>query len=110
MPTKKPMPAAKKIVSTPRPSGKSLEAFRSAHDKSYIVPNKIRAALSKLAESWEYEVDFAKAAGVAITDLALFRDQFEEYVVAMKVTGGSHKKNVWAGTPAFAAKLRELAS
>lgn len=110
MTAKKTVPAKKTTAATPRPSGKSLEAFRSAHDKSYIIPRRIETALAKLADSWEYELDFAKVAGVSIADLALFRDQFEDHVVAVKVTGGSHKKNVWAGTPAFAAQLRELAS
>jgi hypothetical protein len=109
MTAKKKIPAAKKIA-TPRASGKSLEEFRSAHDKSYIVPKKIKDALAKLGDSWEYEVDFVKTANISITDLIPFRDQFEGHIVAVKANGSSHKKNVWAGTLAFAAKLRELAS
>lgn len=87
--------------------GKSLDEFRSIHDKNYIVPKKIKDALSKLGNSWEYEVDFAKISGVSITDLAKFRDQFEDYIVEVKSTTGSHKKNVWAGKVDFAKKLRE---
>lgn len=105
--------AAKKVApknTTPKASGKSLEEFRSAHDKNYIVPKKIKDALTKLGESWEYEIDFLKIASVTPTDLATFREQFEPHIVAVKVSGASHRKNVWAGTTAFAAKLRELAS
>lgn len=101
---------APKQAATPRASGKSLEEFRSAHDKNYIVPKKIKDALTKLNESWEYEIDFIKLAGVSLTDLATFREQFDEHIVAVKVSGASHRKNVWAGTVAFATKLRELAS
>lgn len=107
--TAKKTPAAKKPA-TARPSGRSLEDFRAAHDKNFIVPKKIKDALSKLGDSWEYEVDFIKIAGVSALDAAAFRDQFENHIVTVKVNGSSHRKNVWAGTPAFAAKLREMAS
>ena len=113
MTAKKKAPAAKKIAlkaATPRASGKSLEEFRSAHDKNYIVPKKIKDALSKMGDSWEYEIDFIKTAGITTTDLVTFREQFENHIVAVKVNGSSHKKNVWAGTIPFASKLRELAS
>lgn len=111
MPEKK--TAAKKVAAVkpaPAAKGKTLEEFRSAHDKNYIVPKKIKEALAKLGDSWEYELEFIKMAGVSTTDLMHFRDQFEAYIVQVKVAGASHKKNVWAGTPAFAAKLRELAA
>jgi hypothetical protein len=113
MTVKKTLAAKKKVAATPvavASKGKSLEEFRSAHDKNYIVPKKIKEALAKLGDSWEYEVDFLKLASLSTTDLAQYKDQFEAYIVPVKVSGGSHKKNVWAGTPAFAAKLRELAS
>lgn len=88
--------------------GKSLEEFRSAHDKNYIVPRKIKEALAKLGDGWEYESEFMKLAGLSTTDLVTFREQFEEYIVLVKVNGTSHRKNVWAGTPAFASKLRNM--
>lgn len=87
--------------------GKSLEAFRAAHDKNYIVPGKINGALTKLgAEGWEYEVDFMKLAQLSTTDLAAFRDQFTDHIVEV---GGRNPKRVWVGTKAFAKKLREMA-
>jgi hypothetical protein len=90
--------------------GKTLEEFRSAHDKNYIVPKRLKEALVKLGDSWEYEIDFMKMAGVSTTDLINFREQFEAHIVTVKVNGSSHRKNVWAGTTAFAAKLREMAA
>lgn len=107
------MTAKKTVPSKPaaRPTkGKSLEDFRSVHDKNYIVPKKIKDALTKLGESWEYEIDFAKLADISITDLIRFREQFETHIVSVKINGGSSRKNVWAGTVAFASKLRDMAS
>lgn len=87
-------------------AGKSLEAFRAAHDKNYIVPTKIKVALAKLgAEGWEYEVDFMKLAQLSTTDLANFREQFTDHVVEV---GGRNAKRVWVGTKSFATKLREM--
>jgi hypothetical protein len=108
--TAKNKPTAAKKTALAHTRGKSLEEFRQAHDKNYIVPRKIKEALAKLGESWEYEVDFMKLAGVSTTDLVNFREQFEEHIVTVKVNGSSHRKNVWAGTVAFAAKLREMTS
>ena len=112
--TAKTKPAAKaalKSVPAPNPTsnGKSLEEFRLAHDKNYIIPKKIKEALAKLGSSWEYEIDFVKLAGVSTMDMIRFRDQFESHIVEVK-SNGSHKKNVWAGTTEFARKLREAAS
>ena len=100
----------KKTKTTIASKGKTLEEFRSMHDKNYIVPRKIKEALAKLGEGWEYEGEFIKLAGLAHTDLATFRDQFEDHIVAVKTNGSSHRKNVWAGTVAFATKLREMTS
>lgn len=94
----------------PTVKGKTLEEFRSVHDKNYIVPKKIKDALAKLGDSWEYEVDFMKTAGISTTDLVSFREQFEAHIVVVKSNGSSHRKNVWAGTVSFASKLREMTS
>lgn len=84
-------------------AGKSIEDFRAAHDKSWIVPRKIRDALKALGSGWEYEVNFLKLAGLSTTDLANFRDQFAEHIVLV-----DRVKRVWAGTKETAAKLREM--
>jgi hypothetical protein len=109
MTSKKAKPAAVKSSERTTVKGKTLEDFRIAHDKNYIVPKKIKDALAKLGESWEYEIDFMKIAGISTTDLVNFREQFESHIVAVK-SNGSHRKNVWAGTVAFAAKLREMST
>lgn len=90
------------------PAGKDLEAFRSAHDKSYIVPRRIKEALAALGESWEYEGEFIKRCGLSQIDFAMYREQFADFYVD---TGGSHRnrgKRAWAGSKAFASKLREI--
>ncbi len=86
---------------------KTLADFRAAHDKNVIIPNKIRAALAAMAiegpESWEYEVDFLRRAGVSTTDLGAFRDQFEEYIVEAKA---KTVKRVWFATEKAAKAAR----
>jgi hypothetical protein len=84
--------------------GKPLAAFRSTYDKSFIVPNKIKAALKILGNGWEYEVDFAKAAGVSLMDLGHVRTQFADYIVSMN----RDSKRAWAGTKANAEAMRRM--
>lgn len=86
--------------------GKDMQAFRELHDKSYIIPKKIKEGLAVLGDSWEYEGDFMRRIGVSQTDFAAHRDDFMEFYVT---TGGKNSKRIWAGTKAFAAKIRELA-
>ena len=100
---KKPVPP---VQPAGKPVGRSLDDFKSNYDKSYIVPNKLRAALAKLDGGWLYEVDFAKLAGVNLADLAAFRSAFEDHVVVLN--GNDRGKRVWAGTKAAAAKMREM--
>ena len=85
--------------------GRSLDEFRAAHDKGYIVPQKIREALEKLGETWVYESEFLKLAGLSTTDLATYREEFADFVV---IADRSSKRRVWCGTLEFAANLREM--
>jgi hypothetical protein len=86
-------------------AGRTLQDFRKQYDKSYIVPTKIRAALQQLgSDGWEYEADFAKMAGVSLTDLGRFRDEFAKHVVTL----GRESRRAWAGTAAAAQKMREM--
>lgn len=88
--------------------GRSLEDFRAVHDKAYIIPKSIRDVLEKLGDSWVYEAEMIRMCGVSQSDFAMYRDQFKDYYVE---TDGSHRsrgKRVWAGTKAFAAKMREV--
>ena len=88
-------------------SGKDLEAFRAMHDKSFIVPKRIQEGLAALGDSWEYEAEFIKRGCVSQTDFAAYRDQFSDFFLETVGTGGARGKRVWAGTKAFAKKLRE---
>lgn len=89
----------------PKHAGRDLQAFRSAHDKSYTIPLKIKAGLAELGDSWEYETEFQRRIGVANVDFSRYRDQFEDHVV---MVGGKNPKRIWAGTKSFAVSLREL--
>ena len=85
-------------------SGKSLSDFRQTYDKSYIVPNKIKAALKVLGNGWEYESVFAKQAGVSLMDLGAVRDQFAPFIVVI----GRESKRAWAGSKATADAMRRM--
>jgi hypothetical protein len=91
---------------TPAPKvGRKLADFRATFDKAFIVPQKIKAALAALGKAaWEYEVDFAKLAGVSLADLGRFRDQFADYVV----TVNRESRRAWAGSTATARAMREM--
>lgn len=85
--------------------GRSLDDFRSQHDKDFIVPRRLRDALKALGPSnWEYEAQFARLASVGLADLATYREQFEEYVVVL----GREGKRAWAGSPNLATKMRSM--
>lgn len=94
-----------KSVPTVKQAGKSLADFRATYDKSYIVPAKIKAALEKLGDGWEYNIDFARIADVSIPDLTLFAEQFEPHIVNTK---GRTAKRIWFGNPKVAAEARKL--
>lgn len=88
-----------------RVAGKSLADFRAAHDKSFIVPKKIKEALEHLADGWEYEAQFIKLAGISQADCSVYREQFADFLV---VVGGKTQKRVWCGTKKLATQLREM--
>ena len=90
-----------KVKSTPKSVTKTLSDFKAEYDKDYIIPNKIRTALKDLGSGWEYEVQFARMAGVSLNDLGNYRDLFSDYVVNIK-----NQKRAWGGTPAIAQKMR----
>jgi hypothetical protein len=84
--------------------GKTLAEFRNTYDKDTIVPAKLKAAIRSLGTSgWEYEVPFARAAGVSLTDLAAFRDQFAEFIVPLR-----DSRRAWAGSKATAQQMRAM--
>lgn len=94
-------------MATTKKTGKSLEDFRSTHDKNFVIPNRIKDGLAKLGEeNWEYEFEFMKLCEVSQTDFARFRDQFEDFFLVVNV--GRNPKRVWAGSKKLAAKMREM--
>lgn len=96
------------------------ESFRAAHDRSVLVPQKIKAALASLAkdnanpnakdgpkdgsDGWEYEAQFIKRAGISQTDMGVYRDQFKGHVVQVS---GKNPKRVWVASEKEAAKFRK---
>ena len=88
-----------------KPIGKDLAAFRAAHDKSFIIPKRIRDALEALGDSWEYEGEFIRRCGVSPLDFSTYRDQFQDFYVDTS-TQRDRAKRVWAGSKVFAAKMR----
>ncbi len=84
--------------------GKSLAEFKQTYDKDTIVPQKIRDALEQLGEGWEYEAPFAKLAGISMTDMGTYREQFADYIVYLR----RDAKKVWAGTKKLAVQMREM--
>jgi hypothetical protein len=86
---------------------KTLADFRANHDKSVIIPAKIRAALAALLaegkENYEQEGEFTKRAGVSQTDMGRFREEFKDHVVE---TGGKAPKKLWFADKAVATKAR----
>ena len=95
-----------KMTPPKKAGGKDLEMFRAAHDKSFIIPRRIKDALAALGDSWEYEAEFIKRCGLSQSDFALYRDQFTDFFIEAGHTHRTRGKRVWAGTKAFASKLR----
>lgn len=96
-------------MTKPAPAkGKSLDEFCRAHDRTFIVPTKIKAGLGQLGDSWEYEGDFIRRCGIASHELTKFREQFKDHIVEVaRTSSNGHSRRVWAGTVAFAKRLRE---
>lgn len=92
---------------------RSLSDFRAVHDRSVIVPSKIKGALAELAkggpDNWEYESEFAKRAGLGNSDISTYRDQFTDHIVQPRGRGLSARR-VWVATAKGAAKFREVVS
>lgn len=90
-----------------RQAGRTVAEFRAAHDKSFIVPTKLKAALTAIGDGWVYEAELVKLAQISLTELGMYRGQFEEHIVTLK--GSEHGgKRAWAGTKATAQKLRDM--
>lgn len=91
-------------MTKPKPKGKTIADLRAVHDRSVVVPNRIKSAIAVLAasdDSWAYEIDFLKLAKPPIgsQDIAKFRDQFADYWAEMPgINGKAQIRRVWFAT------------
>jgi hypothetical protein len=90
---------------------RDLGSFRAAHDKSVIVPNKIKAALAALekrdgVEAWCYDAELLKLADLSVNDIAPYREKFENHIVITPAARGRQGKRVWFANTKTAAKAR----
>lgn len=92
----------------PTTKGKNAEDFVKRHSQSYIVPEKIKAGLAQLGDTWEYETEFAKRCGLGPGQFAPYREQFAAFIVDLPRSKAQRNQRAWAGTAKFAAKIREL--
>jgi hypothetical protein len=87
-------------------SKKTIADLRAIHDKSVVIPNRIKGALAALkasGDAWTYETDFIRMAKPPLSsiDISRFRDQFSEYWADMPaVDGKKTARKVWFTTPA----------
>lgn len=99
------------------PVKNTLGDLRALHDRSVIVPNRIREALALLRKSgraWMYETDFVGLVKPAIgnTDMSKYRAQFERFWTETPATNGkSSVRKVWFATEALRNQwLEEIGS
>jgi hypothetical protein len=98
--------AARRAVRASKPGrtvGRTLAEFRQTYDKETIVPSRVDAAVAALGDGWLYEVEFAKHAGVSLSDLGMFRDKYSRHVVSVR-----EGRRVWFGNPKNAEEARRM--
>jgi hypothetical protein len=83
---------------------KPLSKFRELHDRTFIVPRRIKEALKRIGNGWEYEREFCSVAGVSTNDIAAYREQFKDHVVQIERSG----KRAWTGSKAMAVQMRKM--
>ena len=86
--------------------GKSLDQFKAAHDKGFIVEKRLKDALSELGESWLYESELMRSARIGPGEITRLREKYKKFTLVVGRRG--KQKCVWAGTPALAKKLRVM--
>lgn len=87
--------------------GKSLDQFKAAHDKSFIIEKRLKDALAELGEGWLYESELMRSARIGPGEITRLREKFAKFTLIVGRRG--KQKHVWAGTPALAKKLRSMA-
>jgi hypothetical protein len=100
----------------PEKKPKTMADLRAAHDRTVIVPNRIREALAALKASgdvWTYEADFQALMKppIANGDISRYRDGFADFWAELPSTGGKIRaKRVWFATKAAADQWKETVS
>lgn len=97
------------------PKVKTLADFRNTHNADVVqrarIDSALKALLAQGKEAWEYELDFAKFAGISSVTVARYRETYAAHVVeAPSVSGvAKHKRlrYVWVADVKVAARMRE---
>ena len=85
---------------------KTINDLRALHDKSVVIPNRIKGALAALKASgdvWAYEADLMALAKppISTTDFARYREGFADYWVEVPAAQGRNAtRRVWFATAA----------
>jgi len=82
---------------------RSLSDFRQTYDKETIIPRAVQSAFKQLGSGWVYEAEFVKLAGIALKDLAIFRDRYADHLVVV----ADHRR-IWVGKTHVAEEMRRM--
>jgi hypothetical protein len=82
---------------------RSLSDFRQTYDKETIIPRAVQSAFKQLGSGWVYEAEFVKLAGIALKDLAIFRDRYADHLVVV----ADHRR-IWVGKTRVAEEMRRM--
>ena len=94
-------------------TGKTIADLRAAHDRTVVVPNRIRQAIAALKESgdeWAYESDFIQLLkpSLSAVDVSRYREHFTDFWVELPSTNGKNSmRRAWFATKAAADKWKE---
>lgn len=92
---------------------KTLADLAAIHDRTVVVPNRIRAAIEALKASgdeWAYEADFMLLVKPPISgmDISRYREQFTDFWAELPTTNGKGSiRRAWFPTKAAANKWKE---
>jgi len=94
--------------------GKTIADLRAVHDKSVLIPNRIREALEALAargDEWAYEQEFMALVkpGISSPDISKYRDQFVDFWAELPGSKSSRSCRAWFASKKLANKWKELA-
>lgn len=101
------------MATATKPKPRTAADFKANHDRSVIIPNKMRAGLAALVkigkEHYEYDEGFRALCGLQAAQLAEYRDSPEfrkHWFMTEGRSSNKGAKRVWFGDSKLAAKLR----